>query len=76
MSDDCYRKLNDGAYKYNRLSPIAVGDSHFTFYGDYQGMQVPQRLQVPALKLLTYSYVPPFLFPERQPPDYPHVVLI
>ena len=39
VSDDCHRKLNGVAFKLvTRLSPIAVGDSRFTFCGDRQGM--------------------------------------
>ena len=38
VSDDCHRKLNNGDFKLNRLSPIAVGDGRFTFYGDCRDM--------------------------------------
>ena len=38
VSDDCHRKLNNGDFKLNRLSPIAVGDGQFIFYGDCRDM--------------------------------------
>lgn len=38
VSDGCHRKLNNGDFKLNRLSPIAVGDGRFTFYGDCRDM--------------------------------------
>lgn len=38
VSDGCHRKLNNGDFKLNRLSPIAVGDGQFIFYGDCRDM--------------------------------------
>lgn len=68
--------LINKVYKLHRLSPIAVEDSHLTSYGGYRYMTWLQIQPVKALKSLTYSYVPSFPFPERQPPDYPYIVLI
>ena len=76
LSDGCHRKLLNMVYELCRLSPIGVEDSHFIFCGGCQGTIKPRTRPTITSKLLTYSYVPPFLFPERQPPDYPHVVLI
>ena len=76
LSDGCHRKLLNMVYELCRLSPIGVEDSHFIFCGGCQGTIKPRTRPTITSKLLTYSYVPPFLFPERQPPDYPHIVLI
>lgn len=38
LSDDCYRKLINKVYELHRLSPMGVGGSQFTFYGDCQDM--------------------------------------
>ena len=57
VSDGCHRKLNNGDFKLNRLLPIAVGGSQFTFYGDCRGMIRLQKQPIIALKFLTYSYV-------------------
>ena len=40
-----------------RLSPIGVGGSRVTFYGDCRGMIRLQKQPIVALKFLTYSYV-------------------
>ena len=68
--------LINKVYKLHRLSPIAVEDSHLTSYGGCRYMSWLQIQPVKALKSLTYSYVPSFPFPEKQPPDYPYIVLI
>lgn len=57
LSDDCHRKLINKVYELHRLSPMGVGDSQFTFYGDCRGMIRLQKQPIIALKFLTYSYV-------------------